>query len=77
MLGLVWRPKSDEFVLKIRAERDIAILTKLAVEGEIARLYNPNGVLAPVTIVVTIFIQDMRRGNCMGRANYKGSLRSW
>ena len=58
VLGLVWRPISDEFVFKIRAERDIAVLTKRAVVGEIAKLYDPNSYLV---VVAKILIQDMWR----------------
>ncbi|XP_055909667.1 uncharacterized protein LOC129944332 [Eupeodes corollae] len=68
MLCLVWNCAKDEISFKVRARDERVSNTKRAVVSAIARLYDPNGYLAPVIISAKILIQDLLRSG-MGRAN--------
>lgn len=48
ILGLKWLTGSDEFTYEVKSEGKCEQLTKRIILGEIARLYDPNGFIAPV-----------------------------
>lgn len=52
VLGLCWRPSSDTFRYKISVPSADEKITKRKIVSHAARLYDPNGYLAPVTVMV-------------------------
>ncbi|XP_055923722.1 uncharacterized protein LOC129954081 [Eupeodes corollae] len=53
-LGVVWDPKADTFFYKVNAGENKHI-TKRTVLADIARLYDPLGLINPVTVLAKIF----------------------
>lgn len=60
VLGLHWNPKDDELIYRINIGETIST-TKRQVLSDTARLYDPTNMLAPVSIVAKIFIQNLWR----------------
>lgn len=59
-LGVRWHPQADEFSYKIHAlKRSATVLTKRQVLSEIAQLFDPLGLLAPVIIVAKTLMQQL------------------
>lgn len=60
VLGLIWIPKNDCFAFKVELSmsEDIKI-TKLVIVSEVAKLYDPNGYMAPVITVAKALIQKL------------------
>lgn len=59
-LGVRWHPQADEFTYKIHELEVIKpVLTKRQILSEIARLFDPLGLLAPVIIVAKTFMQQL------------------
>lgn len=61
VLGLLWDPKGDTLRFKVRALEQAERITKRVVAREGAKIYDPNGYLAPVTIRAKMFIQHLWR----------------
>lgn len=60
ILGLKWQPNSDCFVFKIDEQWDFnKPVTKRTISSAIARIYDPNGYLAPVIIKAKSFLQEL------------------
>ncbi|XP_036320252.1 uncharacterized protein LOC118734650 [Rhagoletis pomonella] len=59
VLGLHWDPLHDELFFTIRGFDESAMPTKRTVLSDVATLYDPTGLLAPVVIVAKLFIQDL------------------
>ncbi|XP_039951393.1 uncharacterized protein LOC120768683 [Bactrocera tryoni] len=59
VLGLYWDPVSDELFFKVGLVDDTSMHTKRKVLSDVAKLYDPTGVLAPVVVVAKLFIQDL------------------
>lgn len=62
VLGLVWRPETDDFVFSLKHLMDIFKTrenTKRSVLRSSARLFDPMGFLTPFTIRVKCLFQDM------------------
>lgn len=57
-LGLTWMPKSDLFGIKSNSVSNNKI-TKRSVASDIARLFDPLGILAPVIVTAKIFLQQL------------------
>lgn len=57
ILGLQWYPKTDVFKFKINAERKTC--TKRNVLSAVARLFDPLGFLAPVTLLIKLIIKKL------------------
>ncbi|XP_037927917.1 uncharacterized protein LOC119662382 [Teleopsis dalmanni] len=57
-LGLFWLPKADLFGIKVKMVTE-GIITKRVVSSDLARLFDPLGLLAPVIIKAKIFIQHL------------------
>nr|XP_036227894.1 uncharacterized protein LOC118682658 [Bactrocera oleae] len=59
VLGLYWDPVSDELFFKVSMIDDTSMHTKRRVLSDVAKLYDPTGVLAPVVVLAKLFIQDL------------------
>lgn len=59
VLGLHWNPLTDELFYRIRVCTIDTSPTKRTVLSEVARLYDPTGMLAPVVITAKMFIQSL------------------
>ena len=62
LLGLYWQPKEDAFFIKVHLKQDrsfIRSLTKRQLLSEIARIYDPIGALAPVTIRAKLLLGSL------------------
>lgn len=57
LLGLLWDPASDQFCYKINLEHPVN--TKRGILSQVARIYDINGYLTPVTFSIKYFIQRM------------------
>ena len=62
VLGIVWDPKSDVLIMDLRsiaAEANIHNPTKRHVASIISQVYDPVGIVSPVTIKLKILLQDL------------------
>ena len=59
VLGHVWDKQFDLFKVKYSALKLPKIVTKRIILSTIAKLWNPLGILAPVTINLRIFMQSL------------------
>ncbi|XP_017465034.1 PREDICTED: uncharacterized protein LOC108358305 [Rhagoletis zephyria] len=57
-LGLTWMPKMDRFCVKVRLG-SCSLATKRSVSADLARLFDPLGILAPIVVMAKMFIQDL------------------
>lgn len=64
VLGLCWRPSTDTFRYKISTPAHDEKVTKRKIVSHAARLYDPNGYLAPVTVTAKIIIQRLWQSKC-------------
>ena len=58
-LGLLWSPALDGFTFSVNLGPPPKIFTKRTVLSEVARLFDPLGWLAPVTVVEKMLIQQL------------------
>lgn len=58
ILGLIWQPVSDTFHFTVQPPIDTQI-TKRIILSEIARLYDPLGLISPVLIRAKIILQEL------------------
>ena len=56
-LGLRWSPQSDQFHFKVQRRSHDGPATKRAILRDVARLYDPLGWLAPVTVRAKVLLQ--------------------
>ena len=56
-LGLRWSPQTDSFNFQVRRHSEMATITKRSMLGEVARLYDPLGWLAPVIVRAKVLLQ--------------------
>nr|XP_036226615.1 uncharacterized protein LOC118682329 [Bactrocera oleae] len=59
VLGLHWNPITDTLFFKVKVCNFDTIPTKRIVLSDIARLYDPLGMLAPVVVTAKIFVQNL------------------
>ncbi|XP_053960640.1 uncharacterized protein LOC128864903 [Anastrepha ludens] len=59
VLGLSWDPTTDEIFFKANLNQNIGCLTKRRVLSEVAKLFDPTGMLARIVIAGKIFIQKL------------------
>ncbi|XP_039951398.1 uncharacterized protein LOC120768688 [Bactrocera tryoni] len=59
VLGLHWNPITDTLFFKVKACNFDTIPTKRIVLSNIARLYDPLGLLAPVVVTAKMFVQNL------------------
>ncbi|XP_037931191.1 uncharacterized protein LOC119666002 [Teleopsis dalmanni] len=57
-LGLIWLPKSDQFSIKTNGPIHSKI-TKRTVSSELAHIFDPLGLMAPVVVKAKIFVQRL------------------
>lgn len=58
-LGLLWYHESDKFAFKANGGQPVPKLTKRKILSEIAKIYDPLGFLAPITILNKILMQEI------------------
>ncbi|XP_062703860.1 uncharacterized protein LOC134286283 [Aedes albopictus] len=59
-LGLLWDPKNDVFLFRTRPQDEIREFnTKRTVLSDTAKIFDPLGLLEPVTVVTKLFIQEL------------------
>ena len=59
VLGLVWNINDDKLCLKFHEIKVSDIITKRVILSECSKLYDPLGILLPVTVASRIFMQDL------------------
>ncbi|KAI5632784.1 pao retrotransposon peptidase domain-containing protein [Phthorimaea operculella] len=60
-LGIKWNPRDDTFGFRIGAPVAAAKFTKRTVLSDVMRVYDPLGLISPITIKGRIFIQRLWR----------------
>ncbi|XP_055922684.1 uncharacterized protein LOC129953494 [Eupeodes corollae] len=63
ILGIKWLLEKDQFTFVVKSPVTEQAMTKRKIVSCVAQLYDPNGFIAPVTIVGKILIQDIWRLN--------------
>uniref|UniRef100_A0ABD2VVW4 Integrase zinc-binding domain-containing protein n=1 Tax=Trichogramma kaykai TaxID=54128 RepID=A0ABD2VVW4_9HYME len=58
-LGLRWTPSTDEFSYTVPELSTITTVTKRAILSDVARIYDPTGWLAPVTVRAKMLLQNL------------------
>lgn len=58
-LGLVWHPTTDQFAYQIDLPDVNKAFTKRMILSDSARLFDPLGLLSPVTVTAKILLQDL------------------
>lgn len=61
VLGIIWNYRSDEFQFKVQSRVQPDNITKRVVSSEAARIFDPQGYMAPITIRAKMFIQELWR----------------
>lgn len=59
VLGIMWESLDDEFRFEYNRESGCESITKYTILGEIASLFDPLGLLGPITVVGKIILQDV------------------
>lgn len=59
ILGLAWKPDTDTFHFSAASPRDVSPMTKRMIASEIARLYDPLGLIAPILVKAKIILQEL------------------
>uniref|UniRef100_A0A8D8TQ66 Integrase catalytic domain-containing protein n=1 Tax=Cacopsylla melanoneura TaxID=428564 RepID=A0A8D8TQ66_9HEMI len=59
VLGIQWCPAMDSFFYVVNEESSLSTLSKRQVLSFVARIYDCNGYLSPVTIWIKIFLQQL------------------
>ncbi|BET01615.1 Pao retrotransposon peptidase [Nesidiocoris tenuis] len=62
-LGLIWIPDTDYFTYSMENIKYFEPVTKRIALSTISKIFDPLGLLGPVTVKAKIFIQDLWRGN--------------
>ncbi|XP_017479715.1 PREDICTED: uncharacterized protein LOC108369194 [Rhagoletis zephyria] len=57
-LGLIWMPKMDRFCVKV-CLGSCSLATKRSVSADLARLFDPLEILAPIVVMAKLFIQGL------------------
>ncbi|XP_037931693.1 uncharacterized protein LOC119666487 [Teleopsis dalmanni] len=57
-LGIIWLPKSDHFRIKVNTETENKV-TKRIICSELARIFDPVGLVNPVTVQAKMFVQRL------------------
>ncbi|XP_055523061.1 uncharacterized protein LOC129717231 [Wyeomyia smithii] len=58
-LGLIWQPASDNFLFVFPQWNPDPTITKRVVLSDTARIFDPLGLIGPVTVLAKIFLQDL------------------
>lgn len=62
-LGIAWQPATDSFLFKPNKQLEIMCWTKRAVLSEIAKFFDPLGLISPMIIKSKIIMQDLWRAS--------------
>ncbi|XP_053687258.1 uncharacterized protein LOC128736793 [Sabethes cyaneus] len=62
-LGLLWDSISDDFRFNVPKWNSSAVITKRVVLSDAARIFDPLGLVSPVTILAKIFLQELWKGS--------------
>lgn len=57
-LGLMWNPKTDEFLFRPSSSSDDTVVTKRQLFSEVAKLFDPLGLLSPITVLAKRLMQQ-------------------
>ncbi|XP_062713829.1 uncharacterized protein LOC134290668 [Aedes albopictus] len=57
-LGLTWNPRSDEFLFCQSASSEDSAVTKRQLFSEVAKMFDPLGLLAPITVLAKRLMQQ-------------------
>ncbi|XP_062703587.1 uncharacterized protein LOC134286039 [Aedes albopictus] len=60
-LGLQWNTRTDEFCFEVPKHSDVYPITKRIVLSDIARLFDPLGLVGPVVVQAKLFMQQLWR----------------
>lgn len=71
VLGLKWLTHSDEMTIAVKLEGMQEADTKQLMLSFIARMFDPNGFIAPIVIVAKVIIQELWRND---RITWKSKL---
>ncbi|XP_055590185.1 uncharacterized protein LOC129742319 [Uranotaenia lowii] len=63
-LGLVWEPATDHFQFRSPKWNSSTIITKRVVLSDVARIFDPLGLVGPVVVQAKIFFQSLWKLNC-------------
>ncbi|XP_076384167.1 uncharacterized protein LOC143262186 [Megalopta genalis] len=58
-LGVVWNSSDDSISYAVTTSKSIGPITKRSISSEIAKIYDPLGLLSPVIIVAKILLQKL------------------
>ena len=58
-LGVQWSVREDEFRVRVAEDHSTSAITRRTVLSRVARIFDPLGLLAPVTITAKIFLQSL------------------
>lgn len=61
VLGVLWNYQNDEFQFNVQGRVQPEIITKRIITSEAARIFDPQGYAAPVSIRAKLFIQELWR----------------
>ncbi|XP_044758435.1 uncharacterized protein LOC123317501 [Coccinella septempunctata] len=59
LLGLLWYPQEDYFSFKINSSSSGSVVTKRTMLSHIAQLFDPLGLVSPVTIKAKMLLQEL------------------
>lgn len=62
-LGILWCPVKDEFTFRVNLVVDSNQINKRGVLSALAKLFDPLGLVGPVTVKMKIFMQELWRAN--------------
>lgn len=58
-LGVYWKSRSDIFIYKINVNNNTPKITKRFILSEVAKIYDPLGLLGPVILYAKVIIQEL------------------
>ncbi|XP_011707972.1 PREDICTED: uncharacterized protein LOC105462820 [Wasmannia auropunctata] len=64
ILGIIWDPSNDNFRFEYDCGTPVDRITKRTILSEIASLFDPLGLLGPLTVVAKIILQDAWQSQC-------------
>lgn len=70
-LGLIWEPRSDNFKFKVPLWNQ-SVICKRSVISDLARIFDPIGLIGPIVIIARIFVQTLwKQKVSLGRTAYR------
>lgn len=74
MLGVVWNPSTDTLQFKVNDQMSIGDVTKRTITSEVAKLFDPTGLLAPFIVLGRALIREMWMDGISWDKVIKGTL---